>query len=130
MNTKICSKCKIEKEESNFAIRETKKDGTIIYRTECKECIAKKQNERRLLKKVMTKDMKNKTNKPNEPNEQTGETMDRILKSTSKRISDSSKQMNLKKSNLISALVEWGLDKMIESKEARQEIMEKYMNIK
>ena len=157
MKTKKCTICGLEKNEDMFVVRKTNEDGTKVYRNECKDCMTKKQNERRqqnrenkgIAKRKYGKNQMNIENiKPSIPsidNElsiltqnyknrlsdvKAGETMDRISKNTSKRVGDTSKKMNLKKSNLISALVEWGLNKMENDVIIRQEIVEIYFNIK
>lgn len=136
MKTKKCKKCGIEKGLDEFAIRTTSEDGSKVYRNECKECVKIAQKERRKMNKTKDKGIKKEPKAKNwtgdivSNDELAGETMDRILKSTSKRIGKISKDMNLKKTNLLSALVEWGLNKMEDDKDLRQEIIELYFKLK
>lgn len=142
MKTKTCTKCNTTKNIEDFAIRKTNPDGTKEYRNECKECVRLEQRERRQKDKEQDKKIipavkkdiivKKDTTKKIVPaekkavKEKSNITMDRIMKVTSDRVSKEAKKLNLKKSILLSSLLEIGLDKLNNDADFKNEVLNKY----
>lgn len=53
---KTCTKCGIEKDESEFGKSGKNKDGSIKFRADCKECQCKYVTDRRLLPEIQKRD--------------------------------------------------------------------------